>query len=166
MNDINRIITVCPACGAAAWGRPNFCPGCGASVRTAGQIELPEEDETCGICHVCGATVPVSAGFCPNCGADLRYPARFAREEGEAESEKAAESETEMDEVYGPPDLFDPIENTVSGGPVFPGRREHTAQMTRTASVYAPPELMGKRGASGPTEPERGRGLFRKKKDK
>ena len=78
MNDSCRSITLCPACGAAAWGSANFCPACGKSLRGAGRISLPEEDETSALCGVCGAQVPLSAGFCPNCGAARRYPFRHA----------------------------------------------------------------------------------------
>ncbi len=156
MNDSRRSITLCPACGAFTWGRANYCPACGASLRGTGRIELPDEDETCALCGVCGAEVPLSAGFCPNCGADRRYPFHHA---SEANGEDAPDAGTGTDAPIPP----DPPARGVNGEPNLSGQRERRTFVSKMAVVYAPPELMGKRGASaGKVRPKK---LPRRKKD-
>ena len=76
---------VCPNCGQAVEGTPNFCPHCGKSmprVRTCPQCGNPIEGDPnfcpncgCGLkaktCPHCGAPVKDGAKFCSNCGKQI-----------------------------------------------------------------------------------------------
>ena len=53
----------CDGCGAEVPEGKNFCPNCGASMKSA---EAPKKGR---VCENCGADVPAGSKFCPNCGA-------------------------------------------------------------------------------------------------
>lgn len=74
----------CPQCQAQVAANTEFCPQCGARLKT----QMPPQPATTPAsstqqqvrfrCPKCKTVLPASAGFCPSCGTKLRVPAAAA----------------------------------------------------------------------------------------
>ncbi len=61
----------CYRCGEKLYGKPKFCPNCGATANAPSPSDNPS---TIGLCHRCGKRNEVTAKFCMHCGEERLTP--------------------------------------------------------------------------------------------